>query len=102
MAERTVLAVLPGSGPYERLQVGLAPTDDGRFMIDLREQHYAEGIGWFDQRTLALEPAQFKQLQAVLGLKTATWDDRDAPRATLPFPGPGEPRLRRPAVSDGG
>ena len=44
--------------------------DDGRLLIDLREQHHAEGIGWFDQRRLELDPRQFQQLQAVLGLKS--------------------------------
>jgi hypothetical protein len=102
MAPSTVLAVLPGSAPYQRLQVGLSQGRDDRLSIDLREQHYAEGIGWFDQRTMTLEPRQFRQLQAVLGLKALDLaSDADEPPATLPFPGPRTAEPRRPAVGDG-
>jgi hypothetical protein len=96
------LATLPGSKPHQRLQVVLVAGRDGRLSIDLREQHYAEGIGWFDQRTLALDPRQFQRLQAVLNLKSAAWDEADdEPPATLPFPGPADPAPRRAAVGDG-
>ena len=54
MAARTHLATLPGSGPNERLEVALVQQRDGRLTIDLREQHYAAGIGWFDQKSLEL------------------------------------------------
>ncbi len=70
MGGRTVLATLAGKGPSQRLQVSLSQGDDGRLLIDLREQHYADGIGWFDQRRLELDPRQFQQLQSVLALKS--------------------------------
>ncbi len=102
MAHRTVLATIAGSEPHQRLQVALTQGGDGRLAIDLRDQHYAEGIGWFDQRTLALSPQQFRQLQAVLGLQAATIAEaeQEAP-AILPFPGPRGARPPRPAVGDG-
>jgi len=100
MKAQTVLATLPGSRPHQRLQVALAQGRDGSLVIDLREQHYADGIGWFDQRTLSLEPAQFKRLQAVLDLKAAAWDEIDEPPATIPFPGPVEVEARRSVVGD--
>jgi hypothetical protein len=100
MDAQIVLADLPGAGPHQRLRVALDQGDDGRLTIELCEQHYAEGIGWFDQRSLSLEPGQFKRLQAVLGMKAASWDvqDRDEPPATLPFPGPNVSGPRRPAL----
>ena len=98
MGELTQLATLAGSLPHERLQVGLARGRDGRLVIDLREQHHADGIGWFDQRRLTLDPRQFRQLQAVLGLKDLALDldaAVAAPPVTIPFPGPAEPLPRR-------
>jgi len=101
MGARTILATLPGSAPYQRLQVGLEQCGDGRLAIDLREQHFAEGIGWFDQRTLSLDPRQFQQLQAVLGLKAACLEEAAAEvPATIPFPGPRTARPARTAVGD--
>src|SRR5262245_39893982 len=104
MDARTILTVLPGPGPHERVEVSLAPGRDGRLMMDLRQQRYAEGIGWFDQRTRWLERAQFRQLQAALGRKAAAWDDtnRGEAPATIPFPGPIDRGVRRAAVGDGG
>jgi hypothetical protein len=89
MGSRTILATLPGSAPFQRLEVALEQRPDGRLVIDLRDQHFAEGIGWFDQRRMTLDPRQFQQLQAVLGLKSAALDAaaQEMP-ATIPFPGP--------------
>ena len=102
MARRTILGTVGGSGPNQRVEIALRQRRDGRVVIDVREQHYAEGIGWFDQRTLSLEPGQFRQLQAVLGLKAREIDVALAePKATLPFPGPKAESRRRPAVGDG-
>jgi hypothetical protein len=101
MPGRTVLATLGGRGPFQRLQVSLVQAEDGRLLIDLREQHYAEGIGWFDQRRLELDPRQFQQLQGVLGLKS-DWLGSVAQEqpATIPFPGPVVEVSQRPAAGD--
>ncbi len=101
MVARTILATLSGSGPHQRIEVGLVQRADGRLAIDLCEQHHAEGIGWFDQRTLALDPRQFRQLKAVLGLNSsalAAFEDETP--ATIPFPGPSTSLPTRPAVGD--
>jgi len=101
MIARTALATLPGGAPQQRLQVELVQGRDGRLTIDLREQHFAEGIGWFDQRSISLEPRQVRQLQAVLGLKAAeVLDEPTEAPATIPFPGPREADPRRAAVGD--
>ncbi len=99
MAGRTVLATLGGKRPWQRLEVGLSQGDDGRVLIDLREQHHAEGIGWFDQRRLELDPRQLQQLQALLALEPAVLGGafEDEP-ATVPFPGPAAREARLPAV----
>ena len=108
MVGRTVLGMLPGTAPHQRLQVALMQRSDGRLSIDLREQHHADGIGWYDQRALELDPRQFRQLQALLGLKggqtgadfaSSRGVDDDLP-ATIPFPGPCDPRPSKYAVGE--
>lgn len=101
MAMRTHLAVLDGAAPGQRLDVSLVSRRDGRLAVELRQQHYAEGIGWFDQRSLELDPRQLRQLQAVLGqasprLAAQAEESRDV----IPFPGPADQREQRPAASE--
>ena len=101
---RTVLTTMPGSAPCQRLQVALEQREDGPLMIELNEQHYAEGIGWFTQRSMQLDPQQWHQLRAVLGTGDVPAEldasIAEAP-ATLPFPGPRSPMPIRPAIGDG-
>lgn len=102
MVERTVLGTVGGASTWQRLEVALVRRHDGRVAIELREQHHAEGIGWFDQRCLTLDPRQLRQLQAVLqldDLPPMSDVDDDAP-VILPFPGPVERPRPRPAVGD--
>ncbi len=93
MKAETCLATLPGATDSERLVVVLAPAAGGSTRIALRQQTWAEGIGWYDQTSLELAPEQVHQLRAVLGVtggravpRPRPRDDRDQP-ATLAFPG---------------
>lgn len=105
MTGRTILATLDGKGPFERLEIALVQDRAGRLLIDLREQHYADKIGWFDQRRLELNPRQLQQLQEALGRRTTALaeavaaPEADAP-ATIPFPGPSTPPAHRAAAGD--
>lgn len=58
--------------------------------ITLVEQHQAPGIGWFDQRSVHLDAAQWKQLRSMFGriesFQPAEEDDH-TPRDILRFPG---------------
>jgi hypothetical protein len=83
-----LLATLPGSNPADRLLVVLVHTRAGESQVVLRQQSWAEGIGWYDQKSLALDPQQLRRLKGVLGVRSPApvRQDADAP-ATLPFPG---------------
>lgn len=64
--------------------------------IELRQQTWGEGIGWFTQNTMRLEPQQVAQLRTALG-GTATFSD-----ATVQFSqaaGSDRPQLRIHAES---
>jgi hypothetical protein len=101
MLARTDLTTLAGSAPDQRVQVSLIQRRDGRVAIALCEQHYADGIGWFDQRTLSLDPRQLRQLSAVLNLngsRLAEYES-EAP-AIVPFPVPSTSEPYRPAVGE--
>ncbi|WZO99418.1 hypothetical protein EP7_001024 [Isosphaeraceae bacterium EP7] len=102
MRAKTVLGTIGGTAPEQRVEVSLVARRGGGLTIDLCEQHFAEGIGWYDQRSFALDPQQFRQIQAMLGLSSRQLEQasQESP-ATLPFPGPSEVgEYSRPAVGD--
>jgi hypothetical protein len=108
MSARTTLATLDGQAPGQRLVVSLVQRADGRLTVDLREQHHAAGIGWFDQATLQLDPRQLRQLNDVLGPRSVALDqalrcaDAEADEiVAIPFPGPSDRGPTRATGSDG-
>jgi len=65
-AQDVVLATLPGTLDSERVLVVCQHDDRGSRLI-LRQQSYAEGIGWYSQQSVELDPAQVGQLKLTLG-----------------------------------
>ena len=69
--QEVILAEIPGSCDNERLLVvhrhGQNRHGEGYTRIELRQQTWGEGIGWFTQNTMPLEPQQVGQLRGALG-----------------------------------
>jgi hypothetical protein len=89
MNTECLIATLPSCHEDERLAVVLVQSDQGG-RISLRQQSWAQGIGWYDQKTLEMEPAQLRQLRSVLGMgggTTARRPEPDDQPAILAFPG---------------
>lgn len=63
----TVLTTLASSDSDRRTVVVLARQRTGRLVLELREQHHAAGIGWFDQKAMRLESAQIEAFATLLG-----------------------------------
>jgi hypothetical protein len=88
MPNETVVQQLPGSVPNERVLVCLRQSD-GRWSIALRQQHWAEGIGWYDQKVIQLDPRQWSALRGMFsGPQVKVVGLTEAPQRTIPFPGP--------------
>jgi hypothetical protein len=62
----TVLSTLPAS-ETERLVVVLVQATDQGSRMELRQQSFSKGIGWFTQSTVHLEPGQVAALRNALG-----------------------------------
>jgi hypothetical protein len=98
MGGRTPLGVIDGGTPHERVLVSAVQSADGELVVELLQQHYGPGIGWFNQRGLTLDSRQWRQLQAVLGHQAIAGelsDAAEAPRSVVPFPGPNDPMPAR-------
>jgi hypothetical protein len=65
-ATETVLSAIPASDS-ERLVVVLVQTKDHGSRMELRQQSFSAGIGWFTQSTVQLEPSQVAALRNALG-----------------------------------
>jgi hypothetical protein len=64
----TILATLPGADDHEQLVVVLAQAENGATHIELRQQSWGEGLGWYNQSSVQLEPSQVAGLRQTLGL----------------------------------
>lgn len=64
-----VLAALPGGSERERVLLVLCQCADGSRM-ELRQQSYGAGVGWFTQTTIALASEQVDELRYALSAST--------------------------------
>jgi hypothetical protein len=64
----TVVSTLPASSDTERLLLVLVQSPEQGSRIELRQQSFSTGIGWFTQSTVHLEPSQVAALRNALGL----------------------------------
>jgi hypothetical protein len=61
-----VLSTIGGATDKDRLLVVLC-NQSGESRLELRQQSFGDGIGWFTQSTVALEPSQVAELRSALG-----------------------------------
>jgi len=66
-ATETVLSALSGTSEQERVLIVLCSTAGANSHIELRQQSFGDGVGWFTQSTIALEPHQVAELRSALG-----------------------------------
>jgi hypothetical protein len=62
----TILATLAASSETERVVLVLLAKADGT-VVELRQQSWGEGVGWFTQSSVQLEPGQVAKLKQTLG-----------------------------------
>jgi hypothetical protein len=73
-----ILATVPGARDDEQLEIALCQIPGEGSQLELRQQTWAEGIGWFTQSRVRLDPQQVSELRGVLGTTV------NRPRRTLP------------------
>lgn len=66
-----MLAEIPGTAEDERLAVYLETGHGAGSSLSLCQQSWAEGIGWFTQSRVEIDPAQLPLLRQALGAKAA-------------------------------
>ena len=67
-AVETVLSTIPAASEAERLLLVMVKKPEVGSCVELRQQSFSKGIGWFTQSTVQLEPGQVAALRNALGL----------------------------------
>ena len=65
-----ILTTLPSSSDDQRTIVVYCHDADGS-QLELRQQSWGAGVGWFTQSTVRLDPEQVAGLRAALGTSSA-------------------------------
>ncbi|MBI3979636.1 MAG: hypothetical protein HY331_15760 [Chloroflexi bacterium] len=90
----------------QQIGVSLLRGDDGSVAVKLVQRTFAPGLGWFDQKTLVLNPGQLGPLADLLGQAERVADTLPAPPRSrvLRFrSGPAQrPAAGRAPVDEGG
>jgi hypothetical protein len=76
----TVLSTLPAAVENERLLVVLVQTAGHGSRMELRQQSFSKGLGWFTQSTVELDPGQVAALRNSLGTSSGQRPTRVLPR----------------------
>ncbi len=90
IAMETPITTIDGAKADERLCVVLCHDAQSGSRVELRQQTWGAGLGWFTQSTIALDPSQLGQLRSALGGQGTV---RPVPRANAPLMGGFVPRV---------
>ena len=77
----TLLTAIPGLSDEDRLLLVLCQEAGGNY-IELRQQSWGIGVGWFTQSSVKLAPHQVAELRSSLGISAGS--ARRATATTLP------------------
>ena len=62
-----VIATIDGSTSSERLQIVMLSGEHGT-RLELRQQSWAESLGWYTQSSVLVDPEQVAELRNALGM----------------------------------
>ena len=68
MHQETIVGTLPGQTEDDRVVIVLCQHGIGANSLELRQQSWGEGVGWFTQSSVEMSPRQVADLRNVLGV----------------------------------
>lgn len=76
MEHEKVLTTIIGTNETSRLDVALGPDVQGGRTIELRRLSWGDGVGWYCQQTLRLDPREAEELLWALKGNRRKWRDQ--------------------------
>jgi hypothetical protein len=71
-----VLTTIVGANKTSRLEVALGPDAQGGRTIELRRMSWGDGVGWYCQQTLRLDPREAENILWTLRGSRHRWRDQ--------------------------
>ncbi|MEE3372562.1 MAG: hypothetical protein VX346_24710 [Planctomycetota bacterium] len=68
MHQETIIGTLPGQTEDDRVVIVLSQQVMGPNTLELRQQSWGEGVGWFTQSSVEMSPRQVADLRNFLGV----------------------------------
>ena len=89
MSHEQILSTITADNEYSRLQVVLSCDAAGEQTLELRQQSWGKGVGWYRQHTLQLSLAEAEALLQTLRTSGRAWRKNPgrAGGKVIPFPG---------------
>jgi len=81
-----VLAQLDGENAMEKIELVLRETEEGSTALEVRSQRWGQGVGWYTQKTIVLDPIQVRRLGSLLRRAALTGQTPRRGRKILSFP----------------
>ena len=81
-----VLAQLDGENAKEKIELVLRHMEEGSTALEVRSLSWGQGIGWYTQKTIVLDPGQVRRLASLLRRTALTSQTRTGGRKILTFP----------------
>ena len=72
MHQETIVGTLPGQTEDDRVVIVLCQQGMGANTLELRQQSWGEGVGWFTQSSVEMSPRQVADFRNVLGVSQKT------------------------------
>ena len=80
------LAQLDGESTKEKIELVLRHTGERGPGLEVRSLRWGQGIGWYTQKTIVLDPGQVRRLASLLRRTALTRHTRTGGRKILTFP----------------
>jgi len=81
-----VLAQLDGENAKEKIELVLRHTEEGSTALEVRSLRWGQGIGWYTQKTIVLDPSQKRRLASLLRRAALRGQSRTGGGKILTFP----------------
>jgi hypothetical protein len=84
--QQSVLGQLEGENQKEKVELILRQTAEGQAGLEVRSLRWGQGVGWYVQKTIILDPTQVQRLDRLLRRASIVSRKGGKSGKVIPFP----------------